>query len=99
VSFSFLAGLILIVTLWVKDNIPKPVDIDWLRQGGASSNPTCTAGRFNAGEKMVFWFALAPAPASSSPGYCCCFPFYFANMPEMQIAQVSMPSWPCYSSP
>src|SRR6266853_1429423 len=34
VSFSFLAGLVLIVTLWVKDNIPKPVDIDWLRQGG-----------------------------------------------------------------
>ena len=89
VSFSFLVGLILIVTLWVKDNIPKPVDIDWLRQGGGFiKSKHAPAGRFNAGEKMVFWFALGAGAAVIVSGLLLLFPFYFANIAGMQIAQV-----------
>src|SRR6202167_4442721 len=29
VSFAFMLGLVLIVSLWLKDNIPRAVDIDW----------------------------------------------------------------------
>src|SRR5204863_1485880 len=34
VSGSFVIGLVLIVAIWIKDNIPKKVDIEWIRQGG-----------------------------------------------------------------
>jgi formate dehydrogenase subunit gamma len=34
VSFSFAVGLVLIVELWIKDNVPRKVDIEWLREGG-----------------------------------------------------------------
>src|SRR5207248_6139540 len=33
-SFAFVIGLVLIVAKWLKDNIPRKVDIDWLKQGG-----------------------------------------------------------------
>src|SRR6202011_216242 len=32
--FAFVIGLVLIVAMWSKDNIPRKVDIDWLKQGG-----------------------------------------------------------------
>ena len=34
VSASFVIGLALIAALWIKDNIPQKVDIDWIKQGG-----------------------------------------------------------------
>jgi len=89
VSFSFVAGLVLIVALWVGDNIPKQVDIDWLKQGGGFiKSKHAPAGRFNAGEKMVFWFALGAGAAVIVSGLLLLFPFYFANIAGMQIAQV-----------
>src|ERR1700704_4932903 len=32
-SFSFVAGLVLIVVIFFKDNLPAKVDVDWLKQG------------------------------------------------------------------
>jgi formate dehydrogenase subunit gamma len=89
VGFSFTTGLILIVALWIKDNVPKRVDVDWLRQGGGFiKSKHAPAGRFNAGEKMVFWFALGGGAAVIVSGLLLLFPFYFANIAGMQIAQV-----------
>jgi formate dehydrogenase subunit gamma len=88
VSFSFVVGLILIVELWIKDNIPRKVDIVWLKEGGGfikSKHPT--AGRFNAGEKLVFWFALGAGAAVIVSGYLLMFPFYVTDIAGMQIAQ------------
>ncbi len=89
VSFAFVVGLVLIVVMWMKDNIPRKVDIVWLKEGGGfirSKHPT--AGRFNAGEKLVFWFALGAGAAVSVSGYLLLFPFYVTNIAGMQIAQV-----------
>jgi formate dehydrogenase subunit gamma len=89
VSFSFVLGLFLIVTLWIKDNIPRRVDIDWIRQGGGFiKSKHAPAGRFNAGEKMVFWFALVAGIAVIVSGYLLLFPFYLLNIAGMQGAQV-----------
>src|SRR5258707_566672 len=89
VGFSFMTGLFLIVALWIKDNIPKRVDMDWLKQGGGFiKSKHAPAGRFNAGEKMVFWFALGAGAAVIVSGLLLLFPFYFANIAGMQIAQV-----------
>jgi formate dehydrogenase subunit gamma len=88
VSFAFVIGMILIIAIWIKDNIPRRVDIEWLKEGGGfikSKHPP--AGRFNAGEKMVFWFALAGGVAVIASGYLLIFPFYVTNVFGMQIAQ------------
>src|ERR1700686_5381267 len=76
-GFSFIVGLVLITVIFFKDNIPRHVDIVWLREGGGfikSRHPP--AGRFNAGEKLVFWFALLAGAAVVASGYLLLFPFY-----------------------
>jgi formate dehydrogenase subunit gamma len=89
VGFSFMVGLFLIVALWLKDNIPKRVDIDWLKEGGGFiKSKHAPAGRFNAGEKMVFWLALGAGTALAVSGLLLLFPFYGTNIASMQIAQV-----------
>jgi formate dehydrogenase subunit gamma len=88
-SFPFVLGLILMLAMWTKDNIPRKVDIEWLTQGGGfikSRHPT--AGRFNAGEKLVFWAALGGGVAVAVSGFLLMFPFYVTNILGMQIAQV-----------
>src|SRR6266436_4306478 len=89
ISFPFVAGLVLIVALWIKDNIPRKIDIVWLKEGGGfigSKHPQ--AGRFNAGEKLVFWFALGGGAAVAVSGYLLLFPFYVTNIAGMQLAQI-----------
>jgi formate dehydrogenase subunit gamma len=89
VSFAFVLGLILIVSLWLKDNIPRAVDIEWIRQGGGFiKSKHAPAGRFNAGEKAVFWCALGAGVAVSISGFLLLFPFYVTNIAGMQAAQV-----------
>ncbi len=89
VSFAFVIGLILIAIQWMKDNIPGKVDVIWLKEGGGfikGKHPP--AGRFNAGEKLVFWFALGAGSAVAVSGYLLLFPFYVTDIAGMQIAQV-----------
>ena len=89
VSFAFLLGLILIVGLWLKDNIPRRVDVDWLKQGGGFvKSKHAPAGRFNAGEKAVFWLALFGGLAVIVSGFYLLFPFDLTNIAGMQTAQV-----------
>ena len=89
VSAAFVIGLVLIVGLWIKDNIPRKVDVDWVKQGGGFiKSKHAPSGRFNAGEKLVFWFALGAGAAVTISGYLLMFPFYVTDIAGMQIAQV-----------
>ena len=88
-SFSFVAGLVLIIAIFFKDNIPEKVDLDWIKQGGGFiKNKHAPAGRFNPGEKLVYWLSLAAGIAVSVSGLALLFPFYGTNIAEMQLAQV-----------
>jgi formate dehydrogenase subunit gamma len=89
-SFAFVAGLMLIVVIFFKDNLPQKVDIDWLKQGGGFiKSKHAPAGRFNPGEKLVYWFSMAAGIAVSVSGLLLLFPFYGTNIAEMQLVQVA----------
>jgi formate dehydrogenase subunit gamma len=88
-SFPFVIGIALIAALWLKDNIPEAIDLEWFKQGGGfirSKHPP--AHRFNAGEKLVFWLALSAGAVVSASGYLLLFPFYATSITGMQIANV-----------
>jgi formate dehydrogenase subunit gamma len=87
-AFAFMAGLVLIVVIFFKDNLPEKVDLDWLRQGGGFiKNKHAPAGRFNLGEKLVYWLSLVAGIAVSLSGLLLLFPFYGTDIADMQVAQ------------
>jgi formate dehydrogenase subunit gamma len=89
-SFAFVAGLVLIAVIFLGDNFFASVDIEWLRQGGGFiKSKHAPAGRFNLGEKLVFWLSLAAGIAVSASGFLLLFPFYATNIAEMQLAQAA----------
>ena len=52
----FIFSLIVMVLLYVKDNVPASHDVDWLKKaGGMFGGAEVPSGKFNAGEKLWFW--------------------------------------------
>ena len=89
-SFAFVAGLVLITVIFFGDNLLERVDIDWVKQGGGFiKSKHAPAGRFNLGEKMVYWLSVAAGVAVSASGFLLLFPFYGTNIADMQLAQVA----------
>jgi formate dehydrogenase subunit gamma len=88
VSFAFVLGLVVIVAIFIKDNIPDKTDIEWFKQGGGFiKSKHAPARRFNAGEKLVFWGALGAGVLVVISGLLLLFPFYITNIFGMQLAQ------------
>lgn len=88
-SAAFVVGLVLITVIFFRDNLLKKVDIDWVRQGGGFIKlKHAPAGRFNLGEKLVYWLSVVAGVAVSVSGFLLLFPFYGTDIAQMQLAQV-----------
>jgi len=89
-AFPFTLGIVVMFLLWVKDNIPNKRDIEWIKQGGGligHAHPK--AGRFNAGQKMVFWITVGGGALVAVSGYVLIFPFWGPiNIYDMQLAHI-----------
>jgi formate dehydrogenase subunit gamma len=89
-SFAFVAGLVLITLIFFRDNLLAWVDVEWVKQGGGFiKSKHAPAGRFNLGEKMVYWLSVGAGIAVSASGFVLLFPFYGTNIADMQLAQVA----------
>jgi formate dehydrogenase subunit gamma len=88
-SFPFTLGIVLTVLMWLPWNFPTKADAEWLKEGGGmvgDSHPP--AYRFNAGQKLLFWFVTFAGIGIAITGYLLMFPFYATDIAGMQIAQV-----------
>ncbi len=89
-SFPFTLGVLLMLVLWIRDNIPDRIDVEWIKQGGGiigDRHPP--ARRFNAGQKIVFWVVVLGGFAMAITGYILMFPFYGGlSVGAMQWAQI-----------
>ncbi|WP_334190004.1 formate dehydrogenase subunit gamma [Noviherbaspirillum sp.] len=55
----FTVSTLVFFVIYVKDNLPHATDIEWIKRlGGAVGKGHVSAGRFNAGEKLWFWFGV-----------------------------------------
>ena len=55
----FMFSMVVMIVIFVKDNIWRAYDMAWLRKfGGMISGEHVPAGRFNAGEKAWFWIGV-----------------------------------------
>ena len=88
-AFPFTLGLLVMLLLWVKDNIPDRLDITWLKMGGGfTGHGHPPARRFNAGQKMVFWMTVAGGGLVAFSGYILIFPFLGTDIGQMQSAHM-----------
>lgn len=77
ISVAFMAGVLLMLVLWVQHNIPTTRDLKWLALGGGlfSKGVHPPAGKFNAGQKFIFWAVILAGGSISFSGICLLLPF------------------------
>jgi formate dehydrogenase subunit gamma len=77
ISWAFIIGLILVFLMWVLHNLPKRHDLTWLAQGGGllKKGVHPPAGKFNAGQKLIFWAVILLGASVSLSGLSLLFPF------------------------
>lgn len=80
-AFPFMLGLVLMFLIWIKDNIPSKLDVEWIKAGGGlfSKGRHPAAKRFNAGQKIVFWVVIAGGALMSVSGWFLLFPYLPAS--------------------
>jgi formate dehydrogenase subunit gamma len=86
-AFPFMLGLLIMFLIWVKDNIPGKIDLQWLKQGGGllSKSQHPPSARFNAGQKGIFWIVIIGGALMSVSGWFELFPYLPANVTAMQL--------------
>jgi formate dehydrogenase subunit gamma len=86
-AFPFMLGLVIMFLIWIKDNIPGKIDLQWLKQGGGilfkDQHPP--ARRFNAGQKGIFWIVIIGGALMSVSGWFLLFPYLPANVTALQF--------------
>jgi formate dehydrogenase subunit gamma len=90
-AWPFMLGVLVMLVVWVWDNLPDRYDANWLKVGGGFFDKTNSthppAGRFNTGQKFTFWTVVLGGIALGVSGIFLLFPFAFTDVNGMQLAQ------------
>lgn len=87
-SFPFVVGLMAMIVLWARDNLPSRVDIAWVKAGGPMAKGHPPAGRFNAAQKALYWFVVGGGVLAAISGYLLMAPGLLDNVNDQQWAHV-----------
>jgi formate dehydrogenase subunit gamma len=89
-AFPFMLGVLIMFLIWIKDNIPDKLDLQWFKQGGGilTEGKHPPAKRFNAGQKGIFWIVVIGGAMMSVSGWFLLFPYLPANVTTLQILTV-----------
>lgn len=76
IGFAFMAGIVLMFLMWVRENIPNGTDIRWFKDGGGilGKDKHPDAGKFNGGQKILFWAVIGGGVLLSLSGLHLIFP-------------------------
>jgi len=92
-SFAFTIGVVLMFLMWVGENFPTAADVEWMKEGGGmfdkeeKTHPP--AWKFNAGQKLLYWFVILGSIAMMISGYMLMFPFYGGlTVGNMELAEI-----------
>jgi formate dehydrogenase subunit gamma len=89
-AVPFVLGVLVMIALWTRQNLPERLDWQWLRRGGgflSDTGETPPARRFNTGQKLVFWSVAFGGIVLTLSGLALMFPFYWLGYTGMQLAQ------------
>mgnify|MGYP006287704669 CR=1 FL=1 len=86
----FLAGIVVEFAVWVRDNIPKPMDLRWFKSMGGmvGTGPRPHAEKVNGGEKAWFWLMVLAGAGVGVTGVILDFPIWGQSRQTMQVAHL-----------
>ncbi len=85
----FIVGLLLMIIVWFKDNLPSRIDLRWILEcGGFIGNKHPSAGRMNAGEKLWYWLLASAGVAVCITGLILDFPNFGQDRFIIQISHL-----------
>jgi len=89
----FSVALLVFIALFVRDNLPRSHDMQWIAKFGGmldrSGKTHVPSGKFNAGEKALFWgLVVVLCVVLSITGYILNFPNFNQTRATMQVANV-----------
>jgi formate dehydrogenase subunit gamma len=88
----FAVSLLVVILTFVRDNLPREGDLNWLKRfGGMFSDHEVPSHRFNAGEKVLFWggvFVLGIAVVISGVVLDQILPNLAHTRGQMQVAHI-----------
>lgn len=90
-AVPFVVGIVVMAILWMRENLLTRLDLEWLKRFGGFLNDDPnkpSARRFNAGQKLVFWFVLLGGFATLATAIPLMLPFQFLGYDGMQWAQL-----------
>ncbi len=91
VAWAFIIGLVWIFVQWARDNVWDRYDWGWIKKGGGlwhkGDHPP--AGKFNFGQKVMFWAVILGGAAVAVTGLNLLFPFTFTELQGLQLAQLA----------
>jgi len=87
---AFSIGVLVMIVMWIPNNLPSKGDGEWLsKAGGMFSDGTHPpAGKANAGEKIWFWIICTVGVAVVVTGFILDFPNYGQTRDTMQLASI-----------
>lgn len=90
VAILFILSLLATIVTFMRDNLPKAVDMRWIKSaGGLLGGGEVPSGRFNAGEKGWFWIGvLLLGVVVSATGLVLLFPNFDQTRETMQLANI-----------
>ncbi len=89
-AWPFTLGVLAMVVLWSRDNMPRRLDWAWLKAGGGLTGRTHVhAGRFNAGQKIMFWGVVLGGLAMFLSGLMLLLPLVFVGVNAMQVTNIA----------
>lgn len=88
----FSVSLLIVIAVFMRDNLPGKGDLNWiLKGGGLLSGQEIPSGRYNAGEKVVYWggvFVLGLVVVASGLFLDKVLPGFVYERASMQIAHM-----------
>jgi formate dehydrogenase subunit gamma len=89
VSPFFIVFLLLTLAAWMKHNLPKAYDWEWLKKvGGYLTREHAPAGFINAGEKVWYWFLILGGIAVVVSGLFMLTPNFDWTRSTMQVSSI-----------
>lgn len=87
-SWPFVLGVLVMIVVWSRDNMFRREDRAWLRSGGGLFGETrhVSAGRFNAGQKILYWLVVLATLVVFGSGLMLLLPLAYVDVNGMQVS-------------